>query len=230
MKVFKKSPRRINLFKETLVYLSLPPEPVVTRWGTWLTKAIYHATHFESLKKVIFKLEDDCFAITECKKLIMNSRVINSLAYIKANFSNIVDSITELEGRNSYLGDSLEIIEKIRKSLMCLNDEKGSKICKKFETILTKNPGFQDISNFAKILNGEEMEIDLLFSPIDISSFKYAPVTSCDVERSFSRYKAILRDNRCSFSDENLQKYLFINCNSCLLYKKILRAYFECIY
>jgi len=98
MKVFKKSPRRINLFKETLVYLSLPPEPVVTRWGTWLTKAIYHATHFESLKKVIFKLEDDCFAITECKKLIMNSRVINSLAYIKANFSNIVDSITEIEG------------------------------------------------------------------------------------------------------------------------------------
>ena len=65
-KVFKKSPKRINLFKKTLLDLCLSPEPVLTRW---LTAAIYHGTHFESLKKVIAKFEDDCFAITECKKI-----------------------------------------------------------------------------------------------------------------------------------------------------------------
>ena len=35
-KVFEKAMARIAKFKEAQPNLRLPPEPVVTRWGTWL--------------------------------------------------------------------------------------------------------------------------------------------------------------------------------------------------
>ncbi|KAJ4451560.1 hypothetical protein ANN_03029 [Periplaneta americana] len=38
----------------------------------------------------------------------------------------------------------------------------------------------------------------------DIPLFKYARLTSCDVERSFSQYKSLFRDNRQAFVMENL--------------------------
>jgi hypothetical protein len=48
----------------------------------------------------------------------------------------------------------------------------------------------------------------------DLTLFKYAPVTSCDVERSFSSYKNILSDNRRRFALEALKMYIIVYCNA----------------
>jgi hypothetical protein len=58
------------------------------------------------------------------------------------------------------------------------------------------------------ILSGNEAtlgEDEPALNSNDLPLFKYAPVTSCDVERSFSSYKTILRDNRRRFSFETLK-------------------------
>jgi hypothetical protein len=47
--------------------------------------------------------------------------------------------------------------------------------------------------------------------PEHISSLKYAPIISVDVERTFSSYKNILSDRRQKFSVQNLEKHLIIN-------------------
>ncbi|XP_066902302.1 uncharacterized protein [Halyomorpha halys] len=39
-KIFLKAPSRIAIFKETHPDLALPPEPVITRWSTWLDAAV----------------------------------------------------------------------------------------------------------------------------------------------------------------------------------------------
>jgi hypothetical protein len=44
--------------------------------------------------------------------------------------------------------------------------------------------------------------------------YKFAPITSCEVERSFSKYKSILVDNRQCFKVENLEQYLVCNVNT----------------
>lgn len=75
---------------------------------------------------------------------------------------------------------------------------------------LNKNPGLSKIIDIAKVLDGVEVEIDM--APNMIAALKYAPMTSCDVERSFSIYKNILADNRTSFKPENLEKYIICNC------------------
>jgi len=54
----------------------------------------------------------------------------------------------------------------------------------------------------------------------DMVHFKYAPVTSVDVERSFSSYKNILSDRRRSFLFENLKNLLIAQCNNMCTGKK----------
>lgn len=51
-KVFLKAPLRIQYYKEHLPDLPLPPQPVLTRWGTWLEAALFYADHFEEIKSV----------------------------------------------------------------------------------------------------------------------------------------------------------------------------------
>jgi hypothetical protein len=50
----------------------------------------------------------------------------------------------------------------------------------------------------------------------DVILFKYAPLTSRDVQRSFSMYKKILSDNCRSFSFENLKMHLVIHARVAL--------------
>lgn len=87
------------------------------------------------------------------------------------------------------------------------------------KSVISKNPGYEQICKIGDILNGNTT-INLHELPLtanQLASFKYAPVTSCDVERSFSRYKSIFRDNRRSFKFENLCHVTVVNCNSSLI-------------
>jgi len=64
---------------------------------------------------------------------------------------------------------------------------------------LEKNVEFDQLEKISNILNRQNQSMNEL--PADISSsdlpfFKFAPISSIDVERSFSKYKNILTDNR----------------------------------
>jgi hypothetical protein len=83
--------------------------------------------------------------------------------------------------------------------------------------VLQRNPGYSTLCTISDILCGKEVELDSSELESDASDFdlyKYAPVTSCDVERSSSKYKANVSDNRRSFKFENLKMHVVIQCNS----------------
>lgn len=70
------------------------------------------------------------------------------------------------------------------------------KVNHKFNQVLEKND--DGLAIILKILNGERTLMDGL--PEDLTGnyltfYKYAPITSTDVKRSFSRYKTILADH-----------------------------------
>ncbi|MGM3150920.1 hypothetical protein, partial [Escherichia coli] len=67
---------------------------------------------------------------------------------------------------------------------------------------MNKNKGFEKFVKINQILNGES-QINLKYSIEEISAFKYAPITSCEAERSFSVFKSILSEKRTSFNFEN---------------------------
>jgi len=54
-KIFIKSPLRVQKFKEGAPTLPLPPQPIVTRWGTWFDVANYYCTNYCQIEKIFNK-------------------------------------------------------------------------------------------------------------------------------------------------------------------------------
>lgn len=86
-------------------------------------------------------------------------------------------------------------------------------ISARLDALLVKNPGYSALMQIGKVLSGDSNTLPNKIGTSDAPDFKYAPVTSCDVDRSFSAYKQILTDNRRSFTPENLEKVLICYVN-----------------
>ena len=72
--------------------------------------------------------------------------------------------------------------------------------------MLENNPGLSYLQKVAAVLEGRG---DNTLTPEQLQNvavLKYAPVTSCDVERSFSAYKQVLTNKRRSMTVGNIEK------------------------
>jgi len=136
----------------------------------------------------------------------------SNLVYIHSNFGFIPEYITKFETQYISLSEVLSAVKYVKNRL---NDCVGE-IGVNWKIVL-KNCGFKTILNISKILSGQESSMEGLPDDLtgdDITYFKYAPITSTDIERSFSRYKTLLVDNRRSFNFENIKKSLVVQCNT----------------
>ena len=131
------------------------------------------------------------------------------MAYIVSNFGNIRQSITRLEEQGLSIQVASEIFANLENAMARSTGLQADRVKAKFTNIVNKNTGIEIIAKFCQILSGQNVDCDI--SPRLIPFYKFAPLTSCDVERSFSIYKSILADNRMSFSMKNLEMYLICN-------------------
>ena len=126
--------------------------------------------------------------------------------------------ISILETRDLCIYESVQYIEDMLKYFKELTSDAGQEMFHRLTNILQENPGYTQIKAISQILSKGEADTNVVdLEPNEIRLFRYAPVTSCDVERSFSQFKSILRDNRISFTKENLTKYVVTQCNLNLL-------------
>ncbi|KAF0764808.1 Uncharacterized protein FWK35_00031284, partial [Aphis craccivora] len=212
-------PNRLQLFKNECHGVNLPPEPVITRWGTWINAAAYYCENIQAVRHIIGLLDqEDAISIQKAKKCLDKPNLENNLAYIKSNFSILSVAIDKLQAKSLSLATSLNIIENIEETLKTLNGEHGKPIYLKLKNVLEKNSGLSKLKHISNILEGEETtNIGESLGELtcnDFVYFKYAPIVSVDVERSFSRYKTLLADDRRKFKFENLAKHLIIQCNT----------------
>jgi hypothetical protein len=142
---------------------------------------------------------------------LFNSWIAHELAYIQTNFGILISSIGKLESQGLTINEASLVLGRVREALLEATGEIAELIQEKFSDIITKNPDLETISKIGRILDGEK-EVNLDMPPNMISFYKYAPLTSVDVERSFSTYKNILADNRCSYTPENFEMYIICNC------------------
>jgi hypothetical protein len=56
-KIFIKSLLRLQKFKEEAPKLPLPPQPIVTCWGTWFNAANYYCTNYSEIEKIFNKFD-----------------------------------------------------------------------------------------------------------------------------------------------------------------------------
>jgi hypothetical protein len=133
------------------------------------------------------------------------------LAFIQSNFTVIVTAIKKLETQGLSMNESAMIFNKVYEALEDTPGQIGVVLREKYRYVVANNPDISTISKIGTVLDGENVP-NFTMSPNLLAHYKYAPLTSCDVERSFSRYKSILTDNRTSFLSQNLEKHLICAC------------------
>jgi len=188
-----KSPKRIKAFR-TQTGISVPPKPVITRWGTWLSTCFFYAENFDKIKEFIVNLKGKSKCIIKAKKYAscnsIQEKLINLMQY-----KFLPSAIKRLENSNLKLEEQLNIIEEIKSKLS------GSAL-QKLNSLLSKNP---DFDKFTSRENSFEHKLKT----------SYAPIVTVDVERSFSRYKRIL-EIRPNLLMENTEKLNIIEFNNYL--------------
>jgi hypothetical protein len=113
-KLFEKCPSRVATFKNYAPNLALPPKPVITRWGTWISAANYASTNFTIICEIFKKFDpEDAICGDDIQRCMKDSNLKLDLAYISANFSCLIEVIEEMQKRDLLLSESIEKIEKL---------------------------------------------------------------------------------------------------------------------
>lgn len=123
-------------------------------------------------------------------------------------------TIQKLESTGLSLDQSIGIYVSSVNQLQNVPGDCGKKIKKKIRATLEKKAGLKELRNIVRILCGEFVQEPIQTPQHSISQFKYAPITSCDVERPFLTYKLILTDKYHQLTPSNLEKMIVIYCNS----------------
>ena len=213
-KLFLKAPVPVQFYKDCLPQVPLPPEPVLTRWGTWISAVSFYQENFNQVKEVVTKLEDEYACVREAKVVFGSDTVYQDVNFIHAHFSTVSKAIESLESCGALLHDSLQLVQKATCSLNSAPGEIGEKIKFKLEKVLKSNPGLKKIQSISQYLSGIRVSLPDECSEPSAPVYKYCPITSVDVERSFSAYKLILTDNRRSLSPENTERLLVAYCDA----------------
>lgn len=93
---------------------------------------------------------------------------------------------------------------------MVVRGQIGKASEKKLNKVLEKNEGYQVLVNSFKVISGESVELEI--DPNIVSVLKTAPITSVDVEQSFSTILYILSDRRQRINLNNLEKHIIVCC------------------
>jgi hypothetical protein len=110
--------------------VALPPEPVLTRWGTWIQAVSFYNEHFDVVKSVVATFHaESAVAVREYLTAFSEPEIACCIAYVRSNFGWIPDSIKKLETTGLSLQESMGIFENAELKL-------GEKIYRKFQEVL----------------------------------------------------------------------------------------------
>ena len=176
---------------EDICDIKFPPNVIESRWHLWMECAFYYGQHFSKIKEFILEIEDDSYAVKRLKYIISVPELEEELVYIY-QFKFLNEAMIKLEKSGLKLSIQMEILETVK---MKLKDTELLKL----ERSLAKNPD---------IYNVQKLSVDKRIMYI------HAPLTTVDIERSFSLYRNILSDRRRNLTEEHIAMLNFIEYNT----------------
>ncbi len=191
-KIYSKSKSLRRSFSLSL-NIKFPSFPVLTRWGTWLSFSKFIYLNFQSIEKYISEQTDIKFDIL--KEFLKEASLLDEINFLRDYFE-IPIFIKRLEAQGLSVYNCIKIIKEVKEII------KDSRILNRFEEILSRNPDLQFFINF-NILKCNNSD----------KCYDYAPLTSVDVERSFSNLKHILGDKKSKMKIETLKRHMFLFYN-----------------
>ena len=88
-----KNRSRKELFKD----IGYPPQPVVTRWGSWLQAASYYAKNLPEIRKIVESINDEGMIVSKAKLVIFEKSVGRGLLEIVNCYSHLSSLIIKAE-------------------------------------------------------------------------------------------------------------------------------------
>ena len=173
-----------------------PPEPIVTRWGSWLNAAKYYAENFPKVCDIVNAFEGTGHLVVKAKESVAAETLPNSLKEIYQCYIKLVEEIKRAESVKYTVSQAYE---------------KGYKLD------FGSNPvGVQLYLNHRLELHSDLKAI-VKMSNTNVSPALYPKLlrcqaTSCSVERSFSMLGKLLAKDR-QFAQGNEWKYLALYVN-----------------
>ena len=174
--------------------LPSPPDPVITRWATWLRAALYYSENLPAVRTIVNNRASAGLLVSRAKDAI-----------------NVEDLVPDLVKINQYrtLAANVEFLE----GSACMITEAYG---------LLKNMQFDDdpcaIKNYIKKrLSNSDLETiinctNLTIDPTSSALLQKAQPTSAPVERSFLMLSKLLRKDR-NFDVKNVKKYMMLYYN-----------------
>lgn len=136
--------------------LALPPEPVITRWGTWLEAALYYSKNINEFEEVVNSFDTaEAVSIGHVKDVLNLPAIRPRLAAIAAQFGQIPALLLKLESRDLLLHESIECVTGLLAQLHSSPGAIGKQIAEKMDAVLARNPGWSDICSLSSIIDGE---------------------------------------------------------------------------
>ena len=185
---------RRNLFAD----IGYPPEPILTRWGSWLSAALYYAQNLVQVRSIFDAITGEEL-VRRAKDALNQPGLEQDLRDIVSNYSCLIKNVDLIE--NSTLG--LQDAHKMITDLQFENDP--CQIGKYIIRRLQEN-GINEIINMSNAAINPEL----------YSKLMKCQATSCSVERSFSMLNKILAKDR-NFKPSNIQFYIVAKFNSSLV-------------
>ena len=99
--------------------IGLPPDTIVTRWGSWLKATRWCSTYFSELKKIVIEFEDGGKIIENAKAAVLDDDVRFELLELETKYLFLIDLIDKSESINY----SVEMAINDINSINILNDK-----------------------------------------------------------------------------------------------------------
>jgi exonuclease VII small subunit len=177
---------------------------------------MYYCENYSTIEKIVSELDSNESSSIKFVKELFSSDLSGKLAYIKSYFVLVSKTIACLEAFGVETNDALDTVKSAERALEQARGKVAQNVKNRFKKVLERNYGFSIMCKINGNLGGNGAtlgEEDLVLDSNDVTLFKYAPLISCDIERSISQYKTILSVNDRSVSFENLKMHLVIHCN-----------------
>jgi hypothetical protein len=122
--------------------------------------------------------------------IIEDGTVVNDLTFISTHLAFLVIVIKKMETQNMTLHESFSIIDETKEKMHSILGSKGATLTTKLNELSNKNEGLKILRKINSVLLSKNVQLeDFYQDPTILSCFKYAPITSVDVELSFSVFK-----------------------------------------
>ncbi|KAJ4444370.1 hypothetical protein ANN_06162 [Periplaneta americana] len=102
--------------------ISLPPQPVLIRWKTWLDAVNYYAKYYGKIMEVIDALDNTDSSAVAAVKSLPSEQLLEDILFIDSNFKIVSKIITLLESSKLQLSEALNIVYKVSQTVIQNNN------------------------------------------------------------------------------------------------------------